>query len=136
MLYKTHKTLIMLIFFLKTWIFENVELFAIFEIYFGIVGVLCIINCYFKCVYGIRCVFLYIWRYFEDMREHFLGIVRKMFQKCEQVSYEIFVWVLGGLFGGPKWSSLTPIPGVNVKVPFWGGKNIENTCLLLNYHDV
>ena len=40
---------------------------CIFEIHCCIVDVFCKINCYCKCVYRIRCLFLYIWRYFKDM---------------------------------------------------------------------
>ena len=49
------------------------------------VGVLCIIICYFECVYRISCDFLYIGTYLRDMFSHF---VNKMSQKCEQFSYE------------------------------------------------
>ena len=62
-----HKALIILILEnLKIWIFEILENLDLGEMHFCIFGVfctfgvLCIINCYFECVYRIRCHFLYI----------------------------------------------------------------------------
>ena len=40
----------------------KIELFekhGLLEMYFCILGVFCIMNCYFECVYRIRCRFLY-----------------------------------------------------------------------------
>ena len=92
----------------------------------------CITNCYFKCVYRIRCLFLYIWRYFKDS---VLTLFWKMSQNCEQFSYEIFVCVCCdfcdfGVLSGPPPPPATPIPGVNVKVPFQGKTNIEENLFL------
>ena len=52
--------------------------FSIVQIYFGIVGVFCVMNRYFKCVYRIRCIFLYIGRDFE-------GIFIDCLEKCPEV---------------------------------------------------
>ena len=39
--------------------FEVFDVFGFVERYFFF-GVLCNINCYFECVYWIRCIFLYL----------------------------------------------------------------------------
>ena len=91
--------------------------------YFCIVGVFCIIICYFYCMYRILYDFLYIWRYLKDM-------VRHLFEKCPEV-WTVFVrtislrfWGIWGVLNGPP--TPTPIPGVNIKVPFRGGENMES----------
>ena len=37
-----------------------VYIFLRFQKCFGVVGVFCVTNCYYKCVYRILCIFLYI----------------------------------------------------------------------------
>ena len=110
---------------IKVWfVFSIFDVFRFVEMYFCIFRVFCIINCYFYCVYRIRCHFLYIWRYFKV----FLRCLKKRSQKCEQFSYELSLVFFVNIFlnFGNKWSPTpTPIPGVNVKVPF-RGENMEN----------
>ena len=45
---------------------------------FRILGVFCIISCYFECVYRIMCHFLCMWIYFKDIFEHFLKNVQEV----------------------------------------------------------
>ena len=42
------------------------------EMYFGVIGVFYTINCNFKFGIRVRCILLYIGRYFKDIFRHFL----------------------------------------------------------------
>ena len=53
-----------------------VRMFWIFEMYFGVVGVFCTINCHFKFGIRIRCLFLYIVTYFTDVFEIVLDFLK------------------------------------------------------------
>ena len=63
------------IYFYLSVIFEMFENIGISEMNFGVVGVLCTINCYFEYVYRIRCIFLYIGTCFRYLFEN-------LFSKC------------------------------------------------------
>ena len=107
-------------------IFDIVWKVWILETYLCIVGMLCIINCSLKYVYRIL--------FFFCIYEHLLKILFGFFKKVPEV-WTIFVrtvclWFVCNLLGllvlnGPPPHASIPIPGVNVKVPFQGGKNME-----------
>ena len=99
--------------------FQNVEM------YLGIFGVLCIINCDFECVYRIRCLFLYIGTYLKYIFLRFSKNVPEVWTFFVRIIFEIFVH-----FWCPKWSPPIPIPSVNVKVPL-GGENMKTHTFLL-----
>ena len=72
------------------------------QMYLGIVGVLCIINCYFKGV-SYSLYFLYIGTYFEDSFEKFIFFT-KYLQKCEKIRTILFLYLGGfgvGVLNGP-----------------------------------
>ena len=89
-----HKTVIVLnslfffLFLLKIRIFEISEKWI-----FG-KCILCIINCYFQCVYWIRCLFLYRWTYLKDIFIHFLKISRSV----NNVRTRCFFFLLSSFF--------------------------------------
>ena len=83
----------------------------------------------FLCVYRILCRFLYIWRYVKGI----FDIFWKMFQKCEQFSYELlfFLFFPGFVFlNGPP----TPIPGVNVS-SLLGEKHMGENLFFSDFYD-
>ena len=98
-----------------------------FGMYFWVFGVFCIMNCYFRCDYRIHCIFLYIWTYSKYRFWHFW---RKNVPEVWTIFVRILFCDLGGFGGGPKCPPNhrhhhpppSPIPGVNVKVPFRGTK--------------
>ena len=47
--------------------FEKIENVGFVGMCFGVLECFCIINCDLGCVYRIRCIFLYVERYFKDM---------------------------------------------------------------------
>ena len=95
-----------------------------------ILGVFCIIDCCFKCVYRIRCRFLYIWTYFKDV----FDIFRKNVQKCERFSYELFFEIWGDLWV-PQWSPPpSPSPAPMSKFPSAGNK-YRKTCVFNAFYD-
>ena len=63
------------------------EIGGLFEVNFCIVGVFCIINCYFNAFIGL-CVFFFI---YEHILKICFCILYKMSQKCEPFSYELFL---------------------------------------------
>ena len=71
------------------------------EIYFSIVRRICITKWYFEYRIRILCIFLYMGTYFEDV---FDKKDRKCSHKCEQCSYELFVFFVSFGIWGPKWS--------------------------------
>ena len=87
-------------------------------IYFWVLGVFCIIYYYFECVYRIRCRFLYIWSYFNDIAQHFSKNVSEVWTILVRNMFLCFLWIW--VLNGPPHP--TPIPGVNVKDPFRGKK--------------
>ena len=60
---------------------------------------------------------------YEHILNICLNIFRKMTQKCELFPYDFFLWFWRVWVLNVPPHSPTPIPGVNVKVFFWG-KNI------------
>ena len=87
---------------------------------------------YFLCVYRILCHFLYIWRYFKDIFKYFL---KKMSQKCEEFSYELFVcenlrfWVI--LVVIFKMVSPPPPSPASMSKFHSRGKNMEHNCFFM-----
>ena len=82
-----------------------------------IVGVFCVINCYFKSVYRIRCRFLYIWSYFKN--KYFFTFlenvpeVRTIFVRTIVVWFFVNsgeFWVLNGLPPFPSPASMSKFP--------------------------
>ena len=61
--------------------------FVVWKCFVCIFGLICIINCYFACVYRILCHFLYI---YEHILKICFWIFRKFSQKCAQFPYELF----------------------------------------------
>ena len=96
-------------------LFWNVRIFGFLEMCFWVVGVFCSIH------------FLFLMRLSDPLSfsvyEHIFKIVLSIFlknvQKCEQFSYELFVWDLFGILG-PKWSPPSPSPASLSKFPSWG----------------
>ena len=97
--------------------FEKFRIFCIFEIYFCILVVFVLYIVMFNAFMGLWVIFC--------IYEHILKICFDMFgesvQKCEQFSYELFVWDFGFWGGGgPKWSPPpppTPSPASMSKFP-------------------
>ena len=61
-------------------------------------------------------------------------IFRKMSQKCEQFSYDLFFCDFGGIgvgFVGSWMAPPHPIPGVNVKVPFRKKKYVKQNVFYI-----
>ena len=73
---------------------------------FCIVGMFCIINWYFECVYRILCCFLYIWTHFKDEFLHFVGQCPRSVNN----SRTKYLFVSCCDFGGPKWRPHHPHP--------------------------
>ena len=90
------------LFYLFSNVFQNVRLFGFVRKYFGIVGVICTINCYFESRIQILCIFLYMGTYFRDIFDTF-------FENVRNVPEVITIFVRTNClrsFGilGPKWS--------------------------------
>ena len=80
------------IYFLNNIDFWNARfVFVFLKIYCCILGVLCIINCCFQCVYRIRYIYLYIWTCVEQCRRS----VDTFRMRC----FLWFVWISVDLCG-------------------------------------
>ena len=77
-------------------IIYNLEKSDSFEVYLGIVGVFCIIHCYFECVYRIRCHFLCIWRYLKNI---FFRFLKKYPRSVNYVRTNSFCWYVSWFVG-------------------------------------
>ena len=76
----------MFVFLFRFLIFEQ----SILRNYFGMLGVLCTINCYSEYRIRILCICLYMGTYVKDLFITFLlKRYQTMSEKCEQLSYEV-----------------------------------------------
>ena len=110
----------------------SIEQLGFFEMYFRVVGVFCIINWFFKCVYRIRCIFLYIWRYFKDIFEHVLKNVPEVWTIFVRTIFVCIVFLcfggLGVLNGPPH-----PHPWHQCQSSLPGGSKYVNTCFFNDF---
>ena len=103
--------------------------------YFGIVGVFCIISCYFEYRTRILCIWLYMETWFKCIFEHFFKTFPNKSQKCEQFSYGPFVLRCSGIWG-PKWSPYVAeasLGRVIVVLVIAGARSIFWPCLKFWY---
>ena len=57
----------------------------LFKMYLGVLGVFCIINWYFECLYVIQCHFLYIWTYLNN--------IFAIFWKYRKLKLSVYIYI-------------------------------------------
>ena len=114
--------------------FETVRSIVIFGNVFGCVSVFCIIICCFKCVYRIRCIFLYICIYVEDVFDIVWKSVPEVWTIFVRRILCVCWWFFGiwGVLNGPP-PLPPPSPASMSKFPSGEEKYKINVCLSIFY---
>ena len=90
-------------------------------------GVFCIINCYFECVYRIRCIFPYIGTYLKYIFLRFFELVWKDVPEVWTIFVRTIFLRFGGIFGVLNGPPPPPSPASMSKFPS-GGNKYGNKC--------